>query len=401
MLSKNFKFIVEKNELDKRLSGFCSYVAQVVEIKTRKQKIQINPKYVGASFGIKNTGLILRAKYEALERLALQKKDFANDEILFEYPLNSQKDCVNLEEVILYENSKNKNFPFLNIHIKQKTPWVQVLDLNKKVHYVPYHYVAPRGKFKKSDLLDTWNTNGGAAHISIERAILNGVLELNERDSTMCSWKLKSFYCKVNISSITSKEFSLILKKFNKNNIDLEVYAIKNELNILTIVARIIKNDENFYSFGSACDADLEKAICKSIYEAVMIRNTQYLLIEDEKLISQSSLLEHIYSTVRNGKSKYAWINLNLKSLNLKDMQSIQPKTNKLIFELISGKFNFFYHIFSDLYSVSDVEVVKCIIPDFFPLEQGCKYKYRSDIRLLNFSGSNGFNYNKQIHPYG
>ena len=228
-MEKQNLFKTRELRLDTRLNGFYCYVTYPSD----RLKIKEIPTgfIVGAAVGIKKNNLRTRSKYEAIERYCLYTKNTLK--IKFESADITKKGYFPLKNCILYsQNQETKtNFPFLKRKSNKKIAWVKTKGLNGSDIFLPHHYIFPKKERNELKRVDTWSTNGGASHPSTNQAIINGVLELVERDTLMCSWISKSGISKIDKNTIDSKKLIKLIGLLKKEK--LECFCSRQRTNLV------------------------------------------------------------------------------------------------------------------------------------------------------------------------
>ena len=399
-MEKQNLFKTKQFKLDKRLAGFYCYVTNFKN-KTKISDIPIGYT-IGAAVGTRKNNLRARSRYEAIERYCLYTKEISG--IQFECVSNTKKQYFPIKKCILYSpNQESKpDFPFLKRKSKEKIPWVKAKELNKTNIFLPYHYVFPQKRKNEINRVDTWSTSGGASHLSTVQAIINGVLELVERDTVMCSWISKSGISRIDINTINSKRLNKLIGLLKELEIIVFLFSAKNEFGITTIIAALDKKDENFLSFGSACKADIYIAVEKAIYEAIMIRNTQYQLIKHNLVKSSRGLLRHVAAPIIFGEKICLWLfDKNIKTEAINQIIGMQPKKDTEIVEIIKKNFRVFVFNYSDQKVSKKTKVVKCIAPQLHPLELSSNLNHGDLKRVRQFANKSKIKTNYFIHPFG
>lgn len=400
-MEKYNNFTTEEFKLDKRLAGFYCYITSFKD----KEKIENIPieHIIGVAVGADKDDLRARSRFEAVERYCLYTKNTTG--MRFMYARNTNKPYFPVEKCIFYSKNQESlsNFPFLKRRSKQKTYWVNTHSLNNNSNiFLPYHYVFPRREIDRCELFDGWSTNGGASHFSVNRAIVNGVLELVERDAIMCSWISMSGVSKIDMATLNSKRLYKLIKLLNKLGFDVSLFSAKNELGISTIIAILDKKNECFLSFGSACKADMYIAAEKAIYESVMIRNTQYELIRHRLVKNSEGLRRHVAAPIIYGRKMCSWLfNGKIKVESMQMAEKTQPKSDNQIVGLIKKNFSLNIFDYSDRSVSKNLKVIKCIAPQLHPLELS-SIIYHADLRRVKqFANSSVIKVNHFIHPFG
>ncbi len=400
-MKNNQIFRVEDFQLDTKLDNFYAVICSL----NKKISSDISPaNLVGAAFGLERKNLRTRAIFESVERYCLYSKN-SEKYIAYKPLCTTESGVLQIKHCNLYSlnQQKSKDFPFLKRKSTSRILWSKVVKINDGLEYfIPYHYVFPRKNLSKNKLLGAWSSSGAAAHVSMEKAIINGVLEVVERDSLMCSWISKTGVQSIDIKTIFLKSTKKIINELKSKGFDLNLFAITNDLNICTIFALLKHKNENFASFGSACRADLSVSVEKAIYEAVMIKNTQYQMLDNSLVENSTGLQRHVIAPIIFGKKMYSWLfSKKIEKTSLRILSKRHLKKDRDILSMVLRNFDVFMFDFSDKTISKKIKVVKCIIPSMQPLEVSTEVGYDINPRIVQFSGKSKLDINSFIHPFG
>ncbi|NES05014.1 MAG: TOMM precursor leader peptide-binding protein, partial [Okeania sp. SIO2F4] len=146
---------------------------------------------------------------------------------------------------------------------EEERDWTPVWSLTDgEFKYLPTAYCYPG--YPKPPQADCWsNSNGSAAGNTIEEAILQGFMELVERDCVALWWYNRIKRPEVNLDSFDETYFSALKNYYQKLNRDLWVIDITNDFNIPTFAAisrridRQEKEEDIIYGFAAHFDSKL------------------------------------------------------------------------------------------------------------------------------------------------
>ena len=151
-----------------------------------------------------------------------------------------------------------------------KMDWTPVFSLTqKKFKYLPscYCYAQYPGG-DESNLFAYPDTNGAAAGNTLEEAILQGILELIERDAAAIWWYNQIPRRAVDLKSANNPYFTEVMAYYRNLNRSITVLDIRSDLNIPVFAAishdlRPNHPDEIIYAFGAHVDPAiaLERAV--------------------------------------------------------------------------------------------------------------------------------------------
>ncbi|HBE16983.1 MAG TPA: adenylate cyclase [Cyanobacteria bacterium UBA11149] len=239
----------------------------------------------------------IQAKASALcEAIERYSGVFQGDEIRLEDSYLNLKDvAIHPYDCLNFSESQYKNYQEWNITAERFQQVPQPFDESKKIEWTPIfsltnqnfkylptgycYYGYPRDKNPYC-----WaNSNGAAAGNTKEEAILQGFMELVERDSVALWWYNRIQLPGVNLDSFDDPYFQSIRDCYRQMNRELWVLDITADLNIPSFVAisrRIDREIEDIvFGFGSHFEPKI--AILRAITEANQILPTVLNVGED------------------------------------------------------------------------------------------------------------------------
>jgi oxazoline/thiazoline synthase len=148
--------------------------------------------------------------------------------------------------------------------------WTPIWSLtNKQIKYIPAAYCYYNYPSDIKHLFCSADSNGNASGSTIEEAILQGFLELVERDSVCLWWYNRLKKPLVNLESFDKPYFEALHNYHRSINRDLWVLDITSDLNIPTFVGVSRRNDKEIEDIviGFGCHFDPEIAISRSLTE--------------------------------------------------------------------------------------------------------------------------------------
>lgn len=139
---------------------------------------------------------------------------------------------------------------------------------------VPFPYEVPEPQYD----VTTSSTGGLAVHSDYKKAVINGALELFERDNLYSSFLFQKAGFALDFLNISDqllpplRNFTSLLNRLKNNQLDYwcVVYSLKSTLPIVHFFIHDKKN--NFFSRGSGSGYTLLEAIEKSLAEGLQIR---------------------------------------------------------------------------------------------------------------------------------
>jgi oxazoline/thiazoline synthase len=234
---------------------FHSYVARHHCELTNLEWLRININ--GRSAGKGKTDVQARASAfcEAIERYS---SVFQGDEIRHRNSYQKLGDqaihpnvCMNFSPLQYANRSQwNKSYPSFSQQIPEpfnetvETEWTPVWSLNHRVFkYLPTSYCY-FGYPQKASSRDCWaDPNGCAAGNTLEEAILQGFMELVERDCVALWWYNRTKHPDVDLDSFNEPYFQDLKNYYRTLQRDLWVIDITSDLNIPTFAALSRRTD--------------------------------------------------------------------------------------------------------------------------------------------------------------
>jgi len=150
-----------------------------------------------------------------------------------------------------------------------KIDWTPVYNITEQnFALLPSEYCYAQYPIKQRAPFSYPDSNGCAAGNTLEEAILQGLLELVERDAAAIWWYNMIQYRAVDLKSAENEYIDSMIELYNKNNRSLYVLDITTDMNIPVFVAishntEPDKNDSIIYAFGAHVDASIaiERAV--------------------------------------------------------------------------------------------------------------------------------------------
>ncbi|MEG4200625.1 TOMM precursor leader peptide-binding protein [Microcoleus sp. Pol12A5] len=266
--------IRELQKLPDRLDGFHNYVAKHHFISMFDDLRALAQNIGGRSGGKGRTDIQARVSGfgEAIERYSAV---FQGDEIRIKSSYQELGDraihpnaCMNFSQS-QYSDSQNWNASCQSLSQRVPEPfdetnaieWTAVWSLTQQeFKYLPtaYCYFG----YPKPEKPDCWaDTNGCAAGNTLEEAILQGFMELVERDSVALWWYNRIQKPEVDLDSFNEPYFRSLQQSYQSIHRDLWVLDLTSDLNIPTFVAISRCGDRDsediLLGFGSHFDAKI------------------------------------------------------------------------------------------------------------------------------------------------
>jgi ribosomal protein S12 methylthiotransferase accessory factor len=123
----------------------------------------------------------------------------------------------------------------------------------------------------RENILRESNSNGAAGHHSLKRAVLSGIYEIVQRDGFLIYWLNHQAPPRIKKDSITHQPLVDILKECERCNLDVNFFNTTTDLNIPSCVCMIFDKSGlgPKLSIGAGCEMDWDKALSKSLEEAL------------------------------------------------------------------------------------------------------------------------------------
>lgn len=133
--------------------------------------------------------------------------------------------------------------------------------------WLPTNYCFTHAPVPDDERVAHYNPNGHAAGNCLEEAILQGFLELVERDASAIWWYNRLRRPRVDLESFESDYFRQVAELDRSRGLDMHVLDITHDLGIPVMVAVGIEPHTGRYFMGFGCHLDAELAIQRSLTE--------------------------------------------------------------------------------------------------------------------------------------
>jgi ribosomal protein S12 methylthiotransferase accessory factor len=190
-----------------------------------------------------------------------------------------KENAVNPQELVLYSSDQySSKFPYGRFSIDSEIMWTEGYSLlRNKWRMIPatsaYLDYSP---VNKSDFLFAPTSNGIACGSNRTEAIMNGLLEVIERDAFLITWMCKLPMPVVNLDSIIDENIQSILRAYERSKIKIHVNAILLDTNVPTFLAIAIDSSdgEPFVIAGLAAHIDPILGIQKALLEIGQVHHS-------------------------------------------------------------------------------------------------------------------------------
>lgn len=133
--------------------------------------------------------------------------------------------------------------------------------------WLPTNYCFTHAPVPKEERVAHYNPNGHAAGNCLEEAILQGFLELVERDGSALWWYNRVQRPKVDLESFESPWFREVMALDRSRGVEMHVLDLTNDLRIPVMVAVGIEPKTGRYFLGFGCHLDAELAVQRALTE--------------------------------------------------------------------------------------------------------------------------------------
>lgn len=383
--------ILKRNELRK----YGLYIYQSLSIHTMslfKLNKQISSGGLGISFDKRKA--FLSCLSESIERYSVSY--FNEDKSILTYWKNLPK-RMRINNFYLYKKAQYEKLPFSNPK-KEKIYWTKIKDVNSKEEkYWPASLIFQPFRYKS--VAETTST-GLACNRSLKKAILNGTLEILERDAIMLNYLQRLNPVEIDYHTINDSNKKFIIKIIK--DYKLKIYRLYNELNIPVYLTIVWKgNKKAIYGIGASANISSEKAISKALTEALFsaFYSKKIMFLRKNKKEQIKSLYEHFLYYQKENFSKLLFysdiVNYNPEKLSVKEFWSrIKKSKNKVYFIDVTTE---------DLKRTGN-KIVRVVMPGMVDLNKNYKYLRLDARRFWDFPKKLKLNYNRHLstlpHPF-
>lgn len=249
------------------------------------------------------------AVYESLERYSARQ--FGYEKVIRDsYENLIRKGCgvLNPDRLSLDSSNENKN----SYEINKVYEWVEGIDLsNKKKILVPANIVYFPYVADKKYYFSSYSTTGLSANTSIDKAILQGLLEVVERNSYALTHKAQLRV--VDLENNMDNFAKNLERKLNRYRIKANFTLLSNSFGTYVVHCTLEDLRKKFpiYTHGAGASLNIEKAMLRAITESVQLRTSQLLLKEYELINEEVNRANKEWAL---GNKQYVAPFLNTKS---------------------------------------------------------------------------------------
>lgn len=146
--------------------------------------------------------------------------------------------------------------------------WTPAWSLASKTkYYVPLTYCFAEAPLASGARYGIYNPNGTAAGNGLEEAILQGLLELVERDATSIWWHNQLPMPGIDLASFTDPYFDRLMREYADLGWDLRVLDLTHDLGIAACVAIAHHAGDDRYAIGFGCHLNAQLAVQRALTE--------------------------------------------------------------------------------------------------------------------------------------
>ena len=317
----------------------------------------------------------LSAIGEAIERYSARV--FGYEKVIEETYYKMRKKYNTLNPVALFLDKDYIN-PY---SVDKKYQWTKAINLTtNKICYVPCNTVYFPYNMEEKYMLHSQSTTGIASGINYEDAILQGILEVIERDAYAITHKARINAKEILIDKIANKTTGELLKIIKKKGYKIHLKLLSIDYNCYVVHCILEGKVFPIYAHGSGASLDIYTAINRAVLESIQMRTSQLLIKKSNVTYSND-----IYMKWGEGHKEYCNIFLNegndeqieTTKLNKYASQNLKEDIRNIISILEKEKYTV---LCADL-SRKDtpLKTVRIIIPGFQDIDN---YNTRDTLRL-------------------
>ena len=371
---------------------------------------------IGSSF--LKTKALVKSLGEGVERYFLsvyQKQSFVWGSYKF-----FQTKSINPRKFLSFSKYKIKpNFP-LYINENDKLNWVKGFSLtDKKNILIPAQFIFVPYEFKaKEPVIRFPITTGAACYSSLKGAILNGLLEVIERDAFMINYLNKLSRNIIDIGKSGDKTLEKIITSIKRYNLELYTLDISTDVPVYTIMTIIIDRTGlgPAVSLGMKSSLKIKNAIIGAIEECLHGRFwiREIMMESGRKKIKEIQKKKYYITDIK--ERGILWSDLKMiskikfflesKTIGIKKLSEYKSKDlDELLAWFKKEKIGVLYvDVTSPNLKRKKIYVVKVIVPQFQPLYLDERFPYWKGERLKEIPEKLGFKplekINKFPHPF-
>jgi ribosomal protein S12 methylthiotransferase accessory factor len=252
-------------------------LGELTETFTHLHALKLRPHLAGAGAGLDEREAIIPALGESLERYCACV--FTDDQFIRATAVELGSGALDLDTIPRCSTKEFSHTRCPLVPASKNAPirWIQALSLlDGRVVYVPVVMVYLYAGFISRDER-IWSpiSTGCAAHVSLERALINAILEVIERDAISITWLQQLSLPRLEIDSVSSV-LAPYWERYQRSSRELEYvfFDATTDLGIPTVYAlQIARANPKVNTLVSCCTAlDPIEAVVKVIRDMAACR---------------------------------------------------------------------------------------------------------------------------------
>jgi bacteriocin biosynthesis cyclodehydratase domain-containing protein len=237
---------------------------------------------------------MMSAVAEGIERLC-GRRSISDKTVVSKYSDLTGR-AVDPNEFLFFE----KDSPdYLNL-MKRRMEWTQGYSITKnKMTWLPadlvYFPLRSEARKKKKFLFEK-TSNGLSAGNCIEEAVLQGVLELVERDASYLARISRRSYPSIDIDGMRDDHLYSLVRNIRASGCELVLRDITNDIGIPVVFALIVdrRRGEPAFSEGTGAHIDPAIAITRAVTESVQIKISQRLMMAGGHVVHEKDSIRRM-----------------------------------------------------------------------------------------------------------
>lgn len=245
--------------------------------------------------------------------------------------------------------------------------------------YCPYLVDKEKGELRHFETIST----GLASHITFERAAINGILEVVERDAFMCFWMMQLNLPKVNLSSLNPRHL-LAIEKHRKAGYSIDIRVLTSDAGIPTIILIMQGHTSSTVPLvlASATCLDPSDAILKGLEELSLMERFTHgrkaKLDPSQPVIEKEviSLFSHVDFWLNPNRELPTFLTEKTEAMDLCELSNIQSlDPNNDLANLVKKIESTDHEIYISDVTTEDIRplgmtVVRAVISGYLPLNK-------------------------------
>ena len=329
----------------------------------------------------------LKAIVEAVERHS-GSEAFAGDLVLSSWK-DLSRAAVSPDEFAGYsaEQCADKDFPFHPFDEETIIRWTRVKNtfdgsdewVPASSVFVPYTVRNTKGEQAVIQAIST----GAACHPEPDQAVLNGILEVLERDAISLIWQCQISCPRLNVGQLEGKLFSRISQLEEKGfRVILLDASLDHAIPIVIAILHAPKGDAPPLLVGTAADLEWSRAISKALNEAIMLLTNAFDIREnlgpfDEQIKFWMEPQYAVHLDFLQSKKASSMASDPVISDVYTLMKSLEDRGFRVLLKDLSNQVT----------RQCGLYPVKVVIPGMQPLAAGYRYRCLRSKRLKRFLG--------------